>query len=313
MCRSLHPFSPIARACLCLGLLGPVMPATASANPPPSGRISTLLAQSKSSGNATELMKKAAASFHQSNYTAAIAVWTQVITSNPTPAVFNEALINRAKAFLIVGQPSLALADLNTARYQPNETRALGELWLLRGSALLQNKQYAEAIAAFGTAEKLQPANPMLLANRSVAHQSSGNMAAARADLQAAIRLQPNLSNYFNLAVLERLSGNFKNCRDLLSEIIAKSQPYANLFVQRGLCAAQMNQHDSAIADMLKALKLEENNVDAIEQIGLSLIAKKNEDSAKQYLLKASTIRLASGQIDAYKKLLTIIGSLDKR
>lgn len=276
--------------------------------PPP-----VLMAQSRGRESLAETMKKAAASFGQSDYTAAIALWTQVITSNPGIRMMNEALVNRAKAYLIVGQPQLALSDLEASRYQPNETKALAELWLLQGSALLQNKQYALAIAAFAKAEKLQPPNPMLMANRSVAYQSLGNMAAARADLLAAISLQPNLSNYFNLAVLERLNGNYASCYKLLSEIIGKSQPYANLFIQRGLCAAQLNQHDAAIADMLKALKLEENNIEAMQQIGLSLAAKNQKDSAKQYLLKASSLRLASGQIEEYKKLLAIITSLDKR
>jgi len=185
--------------------------------PPP-----VLMAQSRGRESLAETMKKAAASFGQSDYTAAIALWTQVITSNPGIRMMNEALVNRAKAYLIVGQPLLALSDLEASRYQPNETKALAELWLLQGSALLQNKQYALAIAAFAKAEKLQPPNPMLMANRSVAYQSLGNMAAARADLLAAISLQPNLSNYFNLAVLERLNGNYASCYKLLSEIIGK-------------------------------------------------------------------------------------------
>ncbi len=277
------------------------------------GRHPLLVAQRGGGGSLAETMRKAATSFGQSDYTAAIALWTQVITSSPGIGLLNEALINRAKAYLIVGQPLLALSDLDATRYQPNETKALADLWLLKGSALLQNKQYPEAIAAFGNAEKLQPPNPMLLANRSVAYQSLGNMAAARADLLAAIRLQPNLSNYFNLAVMERLSGNYASCQKLLSEIIAKSQPFSKLFVQRGLCAAQMNQHDAAIADMLKALKLEENNVEAIQQIGMSLAAKNQKEPAKQYLLKASSLRLASGQIEEYKKLMAIISSLEKR
>jgi Flp pilus assembly protein TadD len=151
-----------------------------------------------------------------------------------------------------------------------------------------------------------------LLANRSVAYQALGKMTAARADLMAAIRLQPNLSNLFNLAVLERLSGNFASCQKLLSEIISKSQPYAKLFVQRGICAAKLNQQDAAIADMLKALKLEGDTIEALEQIGMSLAAKNQQGPAKQYLLIASSIKLATGQIEDYKRLLAIIASFDK-
>ena len=297
----------VARAAVALGLEGRGRPPVTS-----EGRAAWL-AQSRGTAPLAETMKRAATLFGQSDYTAAIALWTQVITSNPPTAVLNEALINRSKAYLILGQPSLALLDLQACRFAPTQTAALAELWLLQGSALLQNKQYAQAVSAFNTAEKLQPANPVLLANRSVAYQSLGNMAAARADLQAAIRLQPNLSNYFNLAVLERLTANYASCYKLLSEIISKSQPYAKLFVQRGLCAAGLNQHDNAIADMLKALKLEPNNIDAIQQIGMSLVAKNQKEAAKQYLLRASSLLLANGQIEAYQKLLAVIASLERR
>ena len=260
-----------------------------------------------------DLMAQAAAQFNRADYPAAIALWTQVLMMNPPQAIANEALVNRAKAYLVVGQPALALADLAATRYQPTQLAALADLWLLKGSAHLQNKEYNQAITSFGQSERLRPSNPILHANRSVAYQSLGRIAEAKADITAAIRLQPSFSNYFNLAVLERLSGRPRECHDLLTQIISKSQPYAQLFVQRGLCAAMLERHDDAIADMLKALKLEASNVDAMQQIGVSLIAKNQRASAKQYLLKASSLRLANGQIDEYQKLLTLIGSLDQQ
>lgn len=271
------------------------------------------LAQSRGGADRNDAMARAAALFSRGDYPGAIALWTEVLSANPSSRLRHQALISRSKAYLIVGQPLLALADLDACRFQPNETQALAELWLLKGSALLQNKQYSEAVAAFAQAEKLQPANPVLLSNRAVAYQSMGNLAAARADLQAAIRLQPNLSNYFNLAVLERQSGNAASCYNLLSQIIARSQPYAKLYVQRGLCAAQLNQHDAAIADMLKALKMDANNIEALRQIGLSLAAQNQIEPAKHYLLKASSLMLANGQIDEYQKLLALMAALGKR
>lgn len=277
------------------------------------GQEAGWIAQSQAGPAAAGLMDQAAAAFTRADYPAAIAAWTQVIMARPAVPIANEALMNRSKAYLVVGQPALALADLDAVRYQPKDVAALAEVWLLRGSTYLQSKQYAEAIAAFAQSERLQSRNPILLANRSVAYQSLGRLAEAKADITAAIKLQPSFSNYFNLAVLERLSGNPQGCYGLLTQMIGQSQPYAQLFMQRGLCAAALARHDDAISDMLKALKLDPSNVEAIEQLGLSLAAKNQKESAKQYLLKASSIRLANGQVEDYQKLLAKIATLDQR
>lgn len=270
------------------------------------------IAQTQSGLLPSALMDQAALLFGKADYSAAIALWTQVILARPDISLVNEALINRSKAYLVIGQPALALADLEACRYQLKDVGALADLWLLKGSAYLQNKQYSEAIAAFGQSERLRPGNPILYSNRSVAYQSVGKIAEAKADIASAIKLQPSFSSYFNLAVLERLSGNHRACYGLLSQMIGQSQPYVQLFVQRGLCAAEMGSHDAAIADMLKALKLDPNNVEAIQQLGLSLAAKNQKESARQYLLKAASIRLANGQVDYYQKLLTQIAALDR-
>lgn len=259
------------------------------------------------------LMEQALVSFAKADYPAAIALWSQVIMANPPAPMRNEALVNRSKAYLIIGQPSLALADLAACQYQPSQVSALAELWLLKGSAHLQNKQYSEAIAAFAQSERLRPGNPILYSNRSVAYQALGKLTNAKMDILQAIKLQPTFSNYYNLAVLQNLSGNPQACFDLLSQMIKQSQPYGQLFTQRGLCAAKLGRHDEAISDLLKALKLDQGNAEAMEQLGLSLAAKNQKESARQYLVKASSIRLTSGQVEEYQRILAIIASLDKR
>lgn len=263
---------------------------------------------------ATEaLMGNAAALFAKADYPGAIAIWTQIIMAKPPIAMANQALINRSKAYLIIGQPALALADLQACNYKPNQVNEIAELWLLKGTSHLQNKQYTEAIAALDQSQRLRPNDSMLYSNRSVAYQALGKIAKAKTDIETAIKIQPTLSNYFNLAVLYKLSGNPAECYNLLGQIIQKSQPYANLYLQRGLCAAQLGKHDDAIADMLRVLKLETSNVEAIQQLGVSLIAKNQKENAKTYLMKAASLRLASGEIEDYKKVLALIASLDQR
>ena len=64
---------------------------------------------------------------------------------------------------------------------------------------------------------------------------------------------------------------------------------------------------------MLKALKLDPNNVSAIQQLGISLAAKGEVLPARQALEKAAAMRLAAGQIEEYQKILSIMSSLNKK
>jgi Flp pilus assembly protein TadD len=260
-----------------------------------------------------ELMDQASVSFAKGDFPEAIALWTQIIINTSSVSILNEALINRSKAYLVIGQPSLALSDLSACQYKPSQVSELADLWLLKGSAHLQNKQYSEAISAFAQSERLRPGNSILYSNRSVAYQALGKLVEAKSDITAAIKLEPNFSNYFNLAILQKLSGNPQACFDLLSQMIKQSQPYGQLFTQRGLCAAMLGRHDEAISDMLKALKLDQGNVVAMEQLGLSLVAKNQKESGRQYLVKASSMRLTSGEVKEYQRILSIISSLDRR
>ena len=276
----------------------------------PSGPDQSLLI---SAASPAELMAQALGFFTAGDYPAAIALWSQVIMANPSAAIRNEALINRSKSYLVLSQPALALVDLDACNFPLNQTSDLANLWLLKGTALLQMQRYADSINAFNNAERLQKKNPLLYSNRSVAYQSLGKLQQARVDLLASIALDPKLSNYYNLAVLERYSGNYKACYGLLSEILKKSPTYVQAYLQRGLCAAALGRHEEAVADMLRVLKIDPVNVDAIEQLGLSLAAAGKPDTARPYLLKASSIRLAMGQVDQYQRLLKILSSLGSR
>ncbi|MFM8278700.1 MAG: tetratricopeptide repeat protein [Cyanobium sp.] len=263
-----------------------------------------------SAANANQLLSQAAAQFNAAEYQVAIATWSRVIDAAPNQDARNQALVGRAKSYLILSQPALALADLGKCQYEPRQTTNLGELYLLTGVTNLQMKQYNEAIKSFSRAEKFIPNVASLYSNRAVAYQSIGDTSAARADFRKSLTLQQTMSTYYNLAVLERLSGNYIACNNILSQIITRQPDYAPVYVQRGLCSALQGKHDEALTDMLKALKLDPANVDAIQQIGYSLAAKGQYAGARQALEKAASLRLAAGQIDDYQKILAAISKL---
>ena len=266
-----------------------------------------------SPAEADQLMIQAAELFAKADYSSAIALWSRIINAPPSKDVLNQALVGRAKSYLILSQPGLAIADLERCQYQPRQIMEIGELWLLKGTTYLQLNKPADAITKLTQAEKFLPNEASLYSNRGIAEQMVGNLTKARSDLKKSISLKPSMSSYYNLAVLELAAGNYQACHSILSQIVAKNPPYAPVFVQRGQCAALQGNHEESISDMLKALKLDPNNVSAIQQLGISLAAKGEVLPARQALEKAAAMRLAAGQIEEYQKILSIMSSVSKK
>jgi hypothetical protein len=100
--------------------------------PPASIKLSTV--------NANQLLSQAVTQFNAFEYPSAIAIWSRVIDAAPNQGARNQALIGRAKSYLVLSQPALALADLATCQYEPNQSASIGELFLLTGVTHLQLK-----------------------------------------------------------------------------------------------------------------------------------------------------------------------------
>lgn len=260
-------------------------------------------------------MKQALAYFSQANYPEAAAILSRLIAAlGPQDReLLNDALTARSKVYLVLGQPGLALADIDRIQLEPRESNKIGELYLLKGVSQLQLKLYQDAIFSFNTAERLIPQNAGLYSNRAVAYQSLGKMDLAKKDLQKSISIQPAISTYFNLGVLAKDAGDYRTCYDILSQIVERQPSYYQVFIQRGICAGFLGLHDQSIADMLRALKADPSNPEALERLGLSLAAKGEYEGARKYLEKAASLRLASGQVEDYQRILKYMSNFGKR
>jgi lipoprotein NlpI len=139
-----------------------------------------------------------------------------------------------------------------------------------------------------------------------------GNLEAARSDIQKAVFIQPTRANFFNLAVLERQSGNFSICADILTKILNGDTSFAPAYVQRGMCLASEGKHQDAIKDLLKAITLEPSIADAYFQMGKSMKALGKKDGAKSYLLKSADTYLAQGKIVEYQSAMKLVAALSK-
>lgn len=252
-------------------------------------------------------MEGAAASFNSGNYNEAIAIWTSVIAKGGQA---KDALLNRAKAYLVIHQPLLAVADLEKLEKTAGRSDKSMVL-MLKAVAYSDLGNKEEALRFFAESEAIDQ-NPYVYINRASVYQAMGNLEAARGDIQKAVVIQPTRANFFNLAVLERRSGNFGVCVDILTTILNGDMSFAPAYAQRGICLASEGKHQEAIKDLLKAITLEPSIADAYFQIGKSMNALGKTDGAKSYLLKSADIYLAQGKMVEYQAAMKLSAALSK-
>ena len=261
-----------------------------------------LLAQSN---NIEADYKNAARLFKDHKHTEAIATFSRII-SNPraSRSMKNKALIGRSQSFLIINQPTLAIADLKQINYNSSEKTLTGNKELILGVAYIQAKHYPKAIKHLTLAIKYLPNDESAYANRSVAYQAIKNYNAAAIDLETALKLNATPSSIYNLAVLEKERKNYTRCFNLLSQLEnQKSGIYANVFLQRGLCAKKLNKPNQALKDFLKAASIDKSNASAIANIGYIMSAMGDKKTAIKYLERASMLYLEQGKIDEYENV----------
>lgn len=252
-------------------------------------------------------MEAAAASFNAGNYNEAIGTWTGLIAKGVHT---KDALLNRAKAYLVIRQPLLAIADLEKLEATAGRSEKSMVL-MLKGVAFSDLGNREESLRAFGQAEAIDQ-NPYVYINRASVYQAMGNLEAARNDIQKAVSIQPSRANFFNLAVLERRSGRFNVCVDILTAILNGDASFGPAYAQRGICLASQGKHQEAIKDLLKAITLDPSIADAYFQMGKSMQALGKHEGAKSYLLKSADIFLAQGKTADYQLAMKLVGALSK-
>ena len=262
--------------------------------------------------SADDVLETAYSQYEQGNYEDAIGAFGRIIlgTVPATQSQRNAALLGRAKLFLVISQPQLALSDLGLVQYPANSFSDNAQLNLVKGVAFIQAKQYAQAVAHLTRAEKVMEPNAMLLSNRAVAYQSLGKYDLARNDLEASLRLERAEPTLYNLAVLEKFAGQYQRCVSILSGLIAERKSNPAVFQERGVCLARLGQLDAAIGDLLKALAINQANPPVLEELGGLLARKGDKNGARQYLESAASFYLQAGATAEYTRILSKLEKL---
>ena len=249
--------------------------------------------------------ENAAQLFRSGRYPEAIAIFSRILT-NPSIDVNtkNNALLGRAQSFLIINQATLAISDLAKVNYKSAEKNLIGSKELILGVAYIQVKQYPTAIKHLTKAIKYLPNDESAYSNRSVAYQAIKNYDAAALDLEKSLQINPTPSSIYNLAVLEKERKNYTRCFNLLLEIEKQNAgAYADVFLQRGLCAKQLNKPEQALKDFLKAASLDKTNAEAVANIGYTVAIMGDKKTALKYLERASALYLGQGKISKFEEV----------
>ncbi len=186
------------------------------------------------------------------------------------------------------GETDGAIDDfVHALELQPNLTDA----HLLLGVGYFDRKDYGQAIEEYSKYLAVIPDNYHAWSNRAAAYLRSGNLAAARADIDRALELKPHDSELLeNRVVIARESEDFKVVISRLHVVdralsakggwlmdrgkalgaesryeesladfqqVVKSSPAADAYYYRGVTRYYLQQYEAAITDFSQALSLD--------------------------------------------------------
>ena len=256
-------------------------------------------------------MQEATSLFNRGQYTDAVSAFSRIIASSKSTRIQrNQALLARAQAFIVIGQPALALPDLNKTRFLQTEREQLASKYLIHGVTYIQLKNYDSAIVELNKAINMAPNEASSYANRAVAYQAIGNLAAAGKDLRRSLEIDPVPSTIYNLAVLEKTKNNYRGCYSLLERLEEVNSAYADIYFQKGICAQLLGDKDQALSDFLKAASIDNTKPEILENIGLIVVDAGDHDTGMKYLERAGELYLSQGKIDEYTALMNQISTI---
>jgi tetratricopeptide (TPR) repeat protein len=127
-----------------------------------------------------------------------------------------------------------------------------------RGRALVNSKEYAQAIDHFNRAIEIDPTYAPAYHGRGVAYLALGERNRAIAEFSEAIRLDPNdARNFHDRGVAYSRADDYDRALADLSEAIRLNSAYARAYLARSWVYARKGDDNQAKADRQKAVELD--------------------------------------------------------
>lgn len=202
------------------------------------------------------------------------------------PAV--EQLIQKAKAAVVAGRPSIAIEALSQAiGISSNEAR----LFRLRADVYVLMGEYANAQVDFNLAVNLDPRNADLLNVRGYFLMSRGLPEQAAADFSKAIQLDPQLTAAWNNRGLVALAKqDYTGAEADFSKAVELDRKYVDALNNRGFARMKLGQLDQALADFEATIQLKPDYTTAWNNCGLACMQKNDYAGAVAAFSKAVSL-----------------------
>jgi tetratricopeptide (TPR) repeat protein len=146
---------------------------------------------------------------------------------------------------------------------KPQRVQAL----MSRASLHDEQGEHAKALADCKAALKLAPRSADILYLRSTIHQSADDWRASRADLDAAVAIDPRPDLYESRGIARYNLGDYRGAREDFAVSIAETEDADSRFhTLRGMAALLLDDYREAITDFTNALAHDKHDVKALAQ-----------------------------------------------
>ena len=163
-------------------------------------------------------------------------------------------------ALMNQGAPKLATSTTRAARGAIKELPAGAGDLIARAEAAFARRRFAEAEESYQEVLRMDPSNPVTLANLSLIQLEQGKLAEAEKNLQRALELNPQDAYAMSLLGMVRFrQENFDQALNLLSQAAQLDPNNAEIQNYLGITLSQQGQREAAETALRKAVQLSPN------------------------------------------------------
>jgi tetratricopeptide (TPR) repeat protein len=184
-----------------------------------------------------------------------------------------------------------------------------GIIYLIRGQANLESRQYDQAISEFTKAIKIDPKDALAYSSRGLAYELKGQYDQAISDYTKALEIDPrSASTYISRGGAYTAKGQFDQAILDYNKAIEIDPRKALAYKDRGDAYELKGQYDRAISDYTKALEIDPKDAGAYRSRGYTYSLKDQYDRAISDYNKA--LEIDPKDAEAYNNLAWILATV---